>query len=198
MTPTTQAAADLGIDIALGLNAKCMLCSVLYHQAMAMLTSTPLMEAAALHMRTPCASQAELCLLVCGLQEVEDSIRDAAEDNQTTSLTPAMLRSCLEKLSRKMEPATLDAFVSRAFGPDWERQQHRLAQPLGQVIRAIRRQVTASQFTALQFGTCKTVWRAVLLHYHKHSLQCPCCCNLQRCFATVYSTWRCSWVQERY
>jgi hypothetical protein len=77
-------------------------------------------------------------LLFC-LQEVEDSIRDVAEDNQTTSLTPAMLRSCLEKVSRKMDPATLDGFVTRAFGPDWQQQQHRLAQPLGAVIRGIRR-----------------------------------------------------------
>ncbi|WIA09549.1 hypothetical protein OEZ85_008944 [Tetradesmus obliquus] len=73
------------------------------------------------------------------LQELEDSIRDGAEDNETTSLTPAMLRSCLEKVSRKLDPATLDSLVSLAFGPEWQQQQQRLAQPLGAVIRAIRR-----------------------------------------------------------
>lgn len=65
-------------------------------------------------------------------------IRDAAEDNGTTSLTPALLAGCLRKAHKSLDSAAVSEYVTRAFGPGWQEQQHRIAQPLGAIIRAVR------------------------------------------------------------
>lgn len=70
------------------------------------------------------------------LQEVEDAIRDQAEDSQTTSLTPALLHSCLAKACR-VKGADVGSLVARAFGPDWAAQQHKLVAPIGSIIRCV-------------------------------------------------------------
>jgi len=72
------------------------------------------------------------------LQEVEDLIRDAAEDHGSTSLTPAMLAACLHKAHKQLDESAVSEYVARAFGPGWLSQQHKLAQPLGAVIKAVR------------------------------------------------------------
>jgi hypothetical protein len=66
-------------------------------------------------------------------------VRDAAEDHQTTNLTPAMLHDCLAHAQRGLDAAAVEALVRRVFGSSWRSQPHRMAQPLGTVIRAIRR-----------------------------------------------------------
>lgn len=82
---------------------------------------------------------------VCVLQEIENVIRDIAEDNHSPSLTPAVLQTCLQKVNlnlppeRTLDEATQDAFIARAFGPYWRDQLYRMTLPLGVVIRAIRR-----------------------------------------------------------
>lgn len=71
-------------------------------------------------------------------QELEDVIRDAAEDHGTTTLTPAMLASCLRKAHKGLDSAAVAEYVARAFGPAWQEQQHRLSEPLGAVLKAVR------------------------------------------------------------
>lgn len=72
------------------------------------------------------------------LQEVEDLIRDAAENHGSTSLTPAMLAACLHKVHKQLDESAVSEYVARAFGPGWQSQQHKLAQPLGAIIKAVR------------------------------------------------------------
>lgn len=79
------------------------------------------------------------------MQEIENVIRDTAEDNHSTSLTPAVLQTCLQKVSlnlppeRALDEATQDVFIARAFGPYWKDQLYRTSLPMGVVIRSIRR-----------------------------------------------------------
>ncbi|KAI8470981.1 MAG: hypothetical protein J3K34DRAFT_508101 [Monoraphidium minutum] len=73
-------------------------------------------------------------------QEIEDTIRDFAEDNATTDLTPAMAAAALKKAHKGgLNAATIDAFVARAFGPDWRARERSALASLSHVVRAVRR-----------------------------------------------------------
>jgi hypothetical protein len=73
-------------------------------------------------------------------QEIEDTIRDYAEDNAATELTPAALSAALRKAHKgTLDDLTVEAFVARAFGPDWRVRERSALASLSAVIRAVRR-----------------------------------------------------------
>jgi hypothetical protein len=47
------------------------------------------------------------------LQEIDDAIRDAAEENQSTYVTPPVLASCLKKAHPSMDDSTVEKYVIR-------------------------------------------------------------------------------------
>ncbi len=79
-----------------------------------------------------------LLSMFVALQEIEDAIRDVAEETQSPTLTPNMLITCLKQAHKTIDEATTFALVCRAFGPAWQ-QNEKQTLGLGAIIKRIRR-----------------------------------------------------------